>query len=101
MPLQAIVPTAQIETDAILHPLAGRGIVSLYDMTRFYGDLFVKTLAHIIQWEVKCSRHNPSSATFPGIAVEIYAYVGTITPELILIWPSRCCQEMSAHPAAS
>jgi hypothetical protein len=63
-----------------------RGVVSLLDMMRFYGDLFVQTLTRILQWEIKCQRieRNPAMQMAPTIAVEIYAYVGTLTPELMV-----------------
>ncbi|HYM78689.1 MAG TPA: hypothetical protein VE377_22150 [Candidatus Dormibacteraeota bacterium] len=66
-------------------PIKLRGVVSLLDMMRFYGDLFVQTLTRILQWEIKCARivNNPATQVSPGIAVEIYAYVGTLIPELL------------------
>jgi hypothetical protein len=59
--------------------------VSLLDMMRFYGDLFVQTLTRILQWEIKCARivNNPSTQMAPPMAVEIYAYVGTLAVELL------------------
>jgi hypothetical protein len=81
---------------AILHPKVVRqtipwedkphGVVSLLDMMRFYGDLFVQTLTRILQWEVKCARivNNPATQLAPTIAVEIYAYVGTLFPEMVV-----------------
>lgn len=59
-------------------------MVSLLEMLRFYGDLFVQTLTRIISWEVKCSRiANGAAPVAPTIAVEIYAYVGTLMVELM------------------
>jgi hypothetical protein len=52
-------------------------------MMRFYADLFVKTLARIIQWETRCSRIETEKQLAPTIAVEIYAYVGSLFPELM------------------
>ena len=62
------------------------GVVSLFDMLQFYGDLFTQTLTKIIQWEVKCARivNNPATQLTPTTAVEIYAYVGTLAPEMIV-----------------
>lgn len=62
------------------------GVVSLLEMMRFYGDLFVQTLTRILQWEIKCARivNNQSTQLAPTIAVEIYAYVGTLAPEMIV-----------------
>ena len=61
------------------------GVVSLYDMTRFYGDLFVQTLSHIIQWEVKCSRMaDPSTVMNPSILVELNAHVGVMGPDFVV-----------------
>jgi len=59
-------------------------LVSLLDMLQFYADLFVQTLTRILQWEIKCSRitNNPATQVDPNIAVEIFAYVGTLAVEL-------------------
>jgi hypothetical protein len=60
------------------------GVVSLLDMMRLYADLFVQTLSRILSWEIKCERiERGTTQVFPGIAVEIYAYVGTLFPELM------------------
>jgi hypothetical protein len=61
------------------------GVVSLFDMLQFYGDLFTQTLTRILEWEIKCKRivNNPAMEMNPSIAVEIYAYVGTLIPELL------------------
>ena len=64
-------------------PVKPYGLVSLLEMMRFYADLFVKTLSRIIEWEVKCSRiSNGVTPLSPGIALELYAYVGALFPEL-------------------
>lgn len=64
-------------------PVKPYGVVSLLEMMRFYADLFVKTLTRIIEWEVRCSRISNGVTTLnAGIAVELYAYVGTLFPEL-------------------
>lgn len=53
-------------------------------MMRFYADLFIKTLSKIIEWEVKCSRiSNGVAPVNPNIGVEIYAYVGTLSIDLM------------------
>ena len=60
------------------------GVVSLLDMLRIYGDLFVKTLTSVIRWEVKCARIQQGIAPLnPNIAVEIYSYVGVLFAELM------------------
>jgi hypothetical protein len=60
-------------------------VVSLLEMLRFYGDLFVKNLTRIIQWEVQCSRaQNPTDPLASSIAVEIFAYVGVQSGQFII-----------------
>ena len=59
------------------------GVVSLLEMLRLYGDLFVQNLSRILQWEVKCERISQGLTPLnPNIAVEIYAYVGVLHVEL-------------------
>jgi hypothetical protein len=58
-------------------------VVSLLDMMRFYADLFVQTLSRIIKWETRCSRIETDKYLAQTIAVEIYAYVGVLSVELL------------------
>ena len=84
--IASLIPAEQIEQKARPWVDNPRGVVSLLDMMRFYGDLFVQTLTRILQWEIKCQRieRNPAMQMAPTIAVEIYAYVGTLAPEMIV-----------------
>jgi hypothetical protein len=58
------------------------GVVSLLDMLRFYGDLFVQSLTSIISWEVKCSRISPQTPMTQPQAVEIYSHIGVLATDL-------------------
>lgn len=69
------------ESQFIVRP---HGVVSLLEMLRLFGDLFINTLSQILQWEIKCERISQGATPLnPNITVEIYAYVGTLFPHLM------------------
>jgi|GEM_PF-2989793 len=79
-----VLTEQSVERKALLGVDNLKGVVSLLDMLRLYGDLFVQTLSRILQWEVKCERITQGLTPLnPNIAVEIYAYVGTLFVELM------------------